>query len=130
MGVKKSVRILIPHVPISTNMLHMGRKVRSYEYKKFRKEVFAFLQDNIKADVRLEGNLAFNMEVGLSNPLFDASNSIKGVEDVLAEFFQFNDKQVVSLHVDKYLVNKGEEYMKISLRSIKRNIDRRSKYVK
>jgi Holliday junction resolvase RusA-like endonuclease len=108
----------------------MGRKVRSYEYKKFRKEVFAFLEDNVKADVRLEGNLAFNMEVGLSNPLFDASNSIKGVEDVLAEFFQFNDKQVVSLHVDKYLVNKGEEYMKISLRSIKRNIDRRSKYVK
>jgi len=127
-GVRRGVKLTIPHAAISTNQLHMGRKVRSYEYKKFRKEVFAFLSDNISADVKLQGNLVFIMEVGLSNPLSDASNTIKGVEDVLAEYFCFNDRQVVSMRVDKYLVNKGEEYMEITLRQTKKNIDRRTKY--
>jgi len=129
-GVRKGVRLNIPHSAISTNQLHLGRKVRSYEYKKFRKEVFAYLADNIKADVKLEGNLIFKMEVGLSNPLSDASNTMKGVEDVLAEYFQFNDRQIVSIHIDKYLVNKGEEYMLITIRRTNKNIDRRSKYVR
>jgi Holliday junction resolvase RusA-like endonuclease len=128
---KRSVQVLVPHKAISTNQLHMGTKTRSWDYKKFRKEVFQFLEDNhggVKPN--LQGNLVFTLEVGFSNPTSDLSNSIKGIEDVLAEFYEFNDKQIVRIVMDKYIVNKGDEYMSLSLRHTKKNIDRRTRYVK
>lgn len=131
MRAKRSVLLTIPHKCISTNALHTGPKRRSWDYLKFRKEVLQFLQDNFpKGKVDLKGNLVLTLETGFSNPTSDLSNSVKGIEDVLAEYYEFNDRQVVKIGLEKYLVNKGEEYMKISLRHTSKNIDRRTKYVK
>lgn len=124
---KKSLDLSLPFKAFSTNDLYAGRKVRSYKYKTFRKEVLEYLENNYEQKVDLRGNLVLSLEIGYSSPLADASNGIKGIEDVVAEYFKFNDKFIVELHVEKYLVNKGSEYMVLKLNKTTKNIDRRSK---
>lgn len=124
---KKTLSLSLPFKAFSTNDLYAGRKVRSYKYKTFRKTVLDFLNKNYEQKVDLKGNLVLSLEIGYSSPLSDASNGIKGIEDVVAEYFKFNDKQVVTLKVDKYLVDKGAEYMKLSVVKTAKDIDRRTK---
>lgn len=127
---KRSLDVQIPLKAISTNKLYGGVKRRSWYYKKYRKDIFAFLNDNYKEPISLKGNLVLTMEVGFSSVLCDVSNSIKGVEDCIAEYFGFNDRQIVTIIVSKYIVNKGEEYTRIALKCTKKDIDRRVKYGK
>lgn len=124
---KKSLDLSLPFKAFSTNDLYSGRKVRSYKYKSFRKSVLAYLAENYEQRVDLKGNLVLSLEIGYSSPLADASNGIKGIEDVIAEYFKFNDRFVVELHVEKYLVNKGSEYMRLKLKKTTKDIDRRVK---
>lgn len=124
---RRSLDLKIPIKAISTNKLYGGKKVRSWYYKKYRKQIFRFLDDNYRDEVSLTGNLTMELEVGFSSTLNDASNSIKGVEDCIAEYYKFNDRQIVSIKVDKYLVNKGKEYTLVKIKKTRKNIDRRSK---
>ncbi len=125
---KRSLNLNIPYPALSTNKLYAGVKRRSWYYKKYRKDIFKYLKDNHSDQVSLKGNLILTMEVGFSSPLSDVTNSIKGIEDCIAEFYKFNDRQIVEVIVSKYLVNKGYEYTKLSVRGTRRNIDRRVKY--
>lgn len=124
---KKSVQLQLPFKAFSTNDLYAGRKVRSMKYKGFRKTVLDFLNKNYEQRVDLAGNLVLSLEIGYSSPLSDASNGIKGIEDIAAEYFKFNDKQIVTLNVDKYLVDKGKEYMILKIVKTTKDIDRRTK---
>ena len=86
------------------------------------------LQEEINGTkYKLNGNLKLAMTVGFSSPLSDLSNSIKGIEDVLAEYLGINDRQIVAIELNKVLVNKGDEFMDISLSKVNRNIDLRKK---
>ena len=59
----------------------------------------------------MTGNLNFVMIVGFSSSLSDLSNSVKAIEDILKDYFDFDDRQIVEIHLHKRLVNKGDEYM-------------------
>lgn len=127
-GVKRRVELTIPMAALSVNKLYGGVKKRSYHYKKFRKNIFRYLADSTdyrRNGVSLNGNLTLKMEVGFSSPLSDLSNAIKGIEDVLAEFYNFNDRQIVRIELDKILVKKGDEYMKVTISQNRKKIDRR-----
>lgn len=124
---RKTLDLKLPFKAFSTNDLYAGRKVRSYKYKNFRKAVLQYLEDNYEQKVDLKGNLALSLEIGYSSPLSDASNGIKGIEDVVSEYFKFNDRQIVTIVIDKYLVSKGSEYMHLKVKKTTRNIDRRVK---
>lgn len=127
--VRKSVDLEL-HLPaLSVNKMYTGVKRRSVYYKSFRGKVFKLLSqlDNYRCCVRLDGNLNFKMEIGFSNRASDLSNAVKAIEDILAEYYKFNDKQVVHIELDKYLVNKGDEYMKIYINKSRKNIDKRRK---
>lgn len=130
---KQRLDVLLPLPALSTNKLFLGRKRRSYHYKNFRSKVFAYLDEHYdKSIYSLKGNLSLKMEVGFSSPLSDLSNSIKAIEDCLVSWIgnNFDDRQIARITLDKYLVDKGEEYMDISICKLRRNIDRRTKYVK
>lgn len=127
MPLRKTVNIRIPLKAISTNRLYAGIKRRSGVYKGYRTQVLRWLEENCKYKVEFPKNMVLTMEVGFSSPLSDASNSIKGIEDVVAEYFGFNDRQIVTIRVDKFLVDKGDEYTIIKLRATNKNIDRRSR---
>lgn len=123
---KQHVSVDLPVPALSTNKLYKGIKQRSHFYEIFRKKVLTYLEENYDNNVNLNGNLALSMEVGFSSPLSDLSNAIKGVEDVLCEYFGFNDRQIVYIEMSKKLVKKGSEYMKIHLKKSRRRIDYRN----
>lgn len=126
---KRSITLDLPYPALSTNKLYLGVKRRSYYYKSFRKKILKYLNDNYcNRSLSLKGNLRFEMDVGFSSPLSDLSNSIKAIEDVVVEWANsFDDRQIVSIELHKYLVNKGEEFMFIKISKTRRNIDRRYK---
>ena len=120
--------VKLPYKALSTNRLFLGRKVPTAEYKRFQQDIADYLKLNYKVNgKKLEGNLVMFLEVGLSNPLSDLSNCVKSLEDCIATHFGFNDRQIVTHHASKYLVDKGEEYMVVRLLKTKKNIDRRTK---
>lgn len=124
---KQHISVDLPVAAISTNKLYKGIKERSHFYKIFRKKVLTYLEATYDNDVNLNGNLSLSMEVGFSSPLSDLSNGIKGIEDVLCEYFGFNDRQIVHIEMNKKLVSKGKEYMKIHLKKSRRRVDYRDK---
>ena len=76
----------------------------------------------------LTGNLKLTMEVGVSSKLMDASNCIKAIEDVIVKWCKsWDDRQVYSINVEKYIVSKGDEYINFSLTKLRSNRDRRKK---
>ncbi len=124
---RKTLTINIPIPGLSVNKIYSGRKTRSWHYKKYRKQIFNFLEDYDPNLFCLKGNLHLSIEVGFSSKLSDLSNIIKALEDCLAEKFKFNDRQISDISMKKFLVNKGDEYTKVFLRKSKRNIDTRNK---
>lgn len=121
---KQHVGVELPLPAISTNKLYMGIKKRSGYYKTFRKKVLQYLATNYDASlVSLTGNLCMTLEVGFSSSLSDLSNAIKGIEDVLCEFYGFNDRQIVHIEMDKKLVDKGCEYMSIHIKKSRKRVD-------
>ena len=127
---KRRVDLKIPYPALSTNKLFSGQKHRSHYYRKFRGKIFSWLEEESKDKYALTGNLRLVMIVGFSSSLSDLSNSVKAIEDILAEYFKFNDRQIVEMHLFKRLVHRGEEYMKISITKVNKNIDDRRKYDK
>jgi len=123
--IRRRIDVTIPYPALSTNKMYSGRKRRSVYYKSFRKKVFQYLDGHLDGHVNLRGNLGLKLEVGFSSPLSDLSNAIKALEDIMTEYLHFNDRQIVHIEMFKYLVNKGEEYMKLSIYKTKRNVDRR-----
>lgn len=124
---RKTIDVRIPIKAISTNRLYFGKKRRSTEYKKYREAVLNWLELNYPYPAVFPKNMILTMEVGFSSPLSDASNSIKGIEDIVAEFFGFNDRQIVEVHICKMLVDKGAEYTHLKIRGTTKDIDRRTK---
>lgn len=129
---KQRLDIQIPIAALSTNKLYLGKKRRSYHYKHFRRKVFSYLDDNYDRNLySLKGNLTFHMVVGFSSTLSDLSNSIKGIEDVLVAWVNngFDDRQICKIILEKRYVNKGSEYMRVSICKSRKNIDDRVKKV-
>jgi len=126
---KQSLHLEIPVKPLSTNKMYSGTKRRSFHYKKFSKEVMSYLNEHYdKRGLSLRGNLKLCMEVGLSSKLMDCSNTIKCIEDIVVKWAEaFDDRQVYSLHVEKYIVAKGDEYIKFSITKLRSNRDLRGK---
>lgn len=121
---KSRVDIEIPMPALSVNKMYTGKKRRSVYYKHFRRNVFRYLNENLTDKGNLQGNLGLSLEVGVSSTLSDLSNCLKAIEDIMAEYLDFNDKQIVHEELDKYMVPKGEEYMKLSIYKVKKNIYR------
>ena len=126
---RQALHLRIPIKPLSTNKMYSGVNRRSIYYKRFSREVMEHLNKHYSKDgLALTGNLKLSMEVGVSSKLMDASNCIKSIEDIIVKWAQcFDDRQVYSLHVEKYIVAKGDEYIKFSLTKLRSNRDMRRK---
>jgi len=126
---KRSLHLRIPVKPLSTNKMYTGKKRRSIYYKQFSREVLQYLNEHYDCrGLALTGNLKLTMEVGVSSPLMDASNTIKAIEDVVVKWCgSWDDRQVYSLSVEKYLVAKGDEYINFSITKLRANRDLRKK---
>ncbi len=93
--------------PLSINKCFQGRRFKTPAYTAYEREVW-YLLPKIKPP---EGVLAVYLEFGFSSTQADIDNPIKNILDILQKKYQFNDRQIASLHVIKKLVKKKKEYI-------------------
>jgi Holliday junction resolvase RusA-like endonuclease len=127
---KQGITLEIPYPALSTNKIYAGVKRRSHYYKKFRKNVLGYLEEEyggVQRDLCLTGNLQLHMIVGFSSPLSDLSNSVKAIEDCAAEFLGFNDRYIARILLEKRMVKKGSEFITFNLKKYRKDIDWRKR---
>ena len=101
--------------PLSINKAWQGRRFKTKEYEVFERSLFTLLPTIIDREpYEAKTPLELHIEAGLP-PLMDLSNVLKLIEDVLQKRYGINDRYVMKIIMDKVVVKKGEEYIKISL---------------
>lgn len=94
--------------PMSVNAAWMGRRVKTQKYRDYEALMLELLEDY---EVPEEGDLFIHYKWGLSNAGYDIDNPIKPLQDILQTRYEFNDKRIVTMLVEKEKVKKGQEYI-------------------
>lgn len=100
--------------PLTVNQAHRtfrGRILKSKPYKQYEKDLLILLP-KIKVG---SDKLSLTLEVGFSNKAMDIDNILKPFIDILQKAYEFNDKMIYKLSVEKKDVKKGEEYIKFKI---------------
>lgn len=102
--------------PISVNECWQGRKFKTPAYTAYEKEMLLRLSpyDMKQAKEPLEISLI----VGLSNIASDVDNVVKPFLDILQKKYNFNDKYVFRLIVEKVIVVKGAEFIEFYIKNL------------
>lgn len=101
--------------PLSTNEMYGGRKVKSYKYRDFQKQILPLLPPDL---VIPKGKIQLCVAVGLSSKLADLDNTLKPFIDCLQLKYSFNDKWIYNISASKADVSKGEEFIHFSLEEL------------
>jgi Holliday junction resolvase RusA-like endonuclease len=91
--------------PLSANKMHLGRKIDSAEYRKYRTALTRRLPDIEIPD----GPLRVRVLACFSSKLADLDNVLKPFLDVLQARYGFNDRHVHRIVAQKKIVPKGQE---------------------
>ena len=62
-----------------------------------------------------EGELELIIQFGFSSKLSDIDNGVKTFIDVLQKKYDFNDRRIYRLVVNKVIVKKGDEYINFKI---------------
>tara|TARA_R110000803_G_scaffold174611_4_gene237235 strand:+ start:106 stop:429 length:324 start_codon:yes stop_codon:yes gene_type:complete len=101
--------------PLSVNECFKGRRFRTEKYNTYERNLKLLLPKFKVPDGKLFVTLGF----GFSSKLADIDNPVKAFIDVLQKKYNFNDRDIFKLHIDKEIVKKGKEYIKFEIKSIK-----------
>ena len=106
-------------LPPSTNSLHPdsgARRVNSEEYKQWRRVAQATLAEQvIREDVPPEAKVYLRAIAYVGNPRRDLSNTIKPLEDLLAECLGFDDRRVYGITWTREDCDKGAERIDVDI---------------
>jgi len=94
--------------PLSVNKCWQGRRFKTRDYKTYEKAL-SYLLPDIKRFPKK--NICIDIEVGLSSKNADLDNICKPLLDILQKKYDFNDRDVHKLILQKQHVKKGEEYI-------------------
>ncbi len=100
--------------PLSVNQAWQGKRFKTKNYQNYEKEVLLKLHPFtlvIKEPVELI------IIVGFSNAASDADNAVKPFLDILQKKYDFNDKYIYRLVVEKVIVKKGEEFIEFFIKN-------------
>lgn len=100
--------------PLSVNKAWQGRRFKSAAYTLYQQQVKALLPDPKPIG---EPPYRLTLRYYFSNPASDIDNPTKPFQDILAKHYGFNDKQIYSKTVDKFIVPKGEDRIEYEIRS-------------
>ncbi len=92
--------------PLSLNNAYIGRRFVSPTLKAYKLAVFYQLPPLTIP----QGKLRVKYIFGVSRSTIDGDNLVKCLQDVLAEKYGFNDRDIYRWEVEKVLVPKGQEY--------------------
>ena len=100
--------------PLSVNSAWQGKRFKSKQYKEYEEAVLLMLP----AMKLPPPPYRINFEFGFSNVASDLDNPVKPALDLLQKKYGFNDKHVMVMHLEKKIVSKGKEYIKIDIQTI------------
>lgn len=103
--------MLIKIKALSVNACYRGRRFKTPVYKAYEKELLLKLP---KMAVP-EGELELIIQFGFSSKLSDIDNGVKTFIDVLQKKYDFNDRRIYRLVVNKVIVKKGDEYINFKI---------------
>ena len=98
--------------PLSANEAFKGTKIKSAKYRSFERSLLFMLP---KMTIPNKTSLRLSYEFGFSNLQSDIDNAVKQTTDVLSKKYLFNDMYVMELNVKKFVVAKGQEYIKFNI---------------
>ena len=100
--------------PLSVNQCWQGKRFKTKEYIAYEKEMLLRLQAyDLK---QTKDHLEISLIVGVSNIAADADNVVKPFLDILQKKYNFNDKYIFRLIVEKNLVVKGAEFIEFYIK--------------
>lgn len=100
--------------PLSVNRAWKGRLTKTYEMKKYTRDVLLMLKSMEIPD----GELFISIEYGFSNKASDIDNPCKPFIDVLQKKYGFNDSRIYRLDLTKKIVKKGDEYIQFNIEGL------------
>lgn len=102
-------KVKIKLKPLSNNRMWKGRKFKTDDYQDFERVLLIVLR-KVKPYIP-EGPVAFDLRIGVSER-FDGDNAIKPILDICQKYCNhFDDVNVYDYHVQKRLVDVGNEYI-------------------
>jgi Holliday junction resolvase RusA-like endonuclease len=97
--------------PLSVNEVWQGKRFKTPKYKAYEKHVLLTLKPlEVKG-----GRLSIFLRFGLSSKNADIDNPVKPFVDCLQKKYNFNDRQIYKLTVEKVDVPKGQEFIEYSI---------------
>jgi len=108
--------MLITVKPLSVNQAWQGRRFATKEYKEYERFCLYLLP---KAYLIPSDKIQLNLTFGLSNKSADLDNCCKPWIDILQKKYNFDDKNIYKLIVEKKIVPKKQEYIEFSMEEFK-----------
>jgi len=100
--------------PMPVNEAWQGRRFKSKKYTEYSKLVKLLLPKMIIPKPPLK----VSYEFGFSNKASDLDNPVKAIQDIISQFYGFNDREIYELYVKKVIVSKGNEYLQFKIESL------------
>lgn len=100
-----------PIKPLSVNKAWQGKRFKTKDYLQYEKQVLFLLPKIIIPD----GKLLLEITFGMSNKASDIDNPLKPFLDILQKKYNFDDKQVYKLIVNKEITAKNQEFIKFKI---------------
>ena len=101
--------------PLSVNQAWKGRRFKTDKYKTFERECMLLL----KASNLPKPPFELFMTFGMANKMSDVDNPVKTFVDVLQKKYDFNDKDIIKMTIEKVKVKKGEEFINYELKTLR-----------
>ena len=101
--------------PLSANKMFYRAKQMTREYREYREFIYEDIDNRKKWPFKPEDHLDFDVKVGFSSKLADVDNCIKPLLDTFQYMFDFNDRYVFKVTIEKEYVKKGEEYFDVTV---------------
>lgn len=93
--------------PLSVNEAWQGKRFKTPKYTKYVNDVM-FLLPRFRLP---DPPYRLKIVVGYSNPASDIDNCVKPFTDILQKKYNFDDKLIYKLEVEKVIVQKGKEFI-------------------
>lgn len=97
---------------MSVNKAWQGKRFKTKEYKSYEKELLYLLKKQKVPD----GKLEISLKYGFSSKASDIDNPTKLILDIFQKKFNFDDKNIYKLTLEKEDVKKGSEYFEYEIK--------------
>lgn len=104
--------------PLSVNEVWQGKRYRTKKYDVYISNVLMLLPSKMP----FPSLVWLDIVVGYSNSSADIDNCLKPFIDCLQKKYDFNDRTIYKLSVEKQIVKKGFEFIEFDVREYKKEV--------